>query len=376
MAVRRSGTPATPAQAAQPSGALRATWREVRHDGSLGVPRQRDVELSFDRLRDLYRLMMVGRRLEQQATTLARQGVLGVYASSRGQEACEVGAVAALEEQDWLFPTYRDSLAAYARGVAMAEILALFVGSGQCGFDPRAHRVAPLCTPLATHLPHAVGLAMAASLRRDPVVALALLGDGASSEGDSHEAMNFAGVSGAPCVFLVQNNQYAISVPLRRQTAAVSIALRAAGCGIAGSVVDGNDVVSVYACVRDAVERARRGAGPTLIEALTYRLEPHTTTDDPNRYRSDEEVARWRERDPIERLRQLLLEHGEADADFEKAVEAEGEVAAAEVRERLRGAAPPDPLEMFDHVRSELAPELRRQRAEVAAIIEAETERD
>jgi 2-oxoisovalerate dehydrogenase E1 component alpha subunit len=376
MTARRSDTPAARVDGANASTALRASWREVRHDGSLGVPRQRDADLSFERLRDLYRLMAVGRRLEQQATTLARQGVLGVYASSRGQEACQVGAVAALEEQDWLFPTYRDSLAAFARGVEMAEILALFVGSGQCGFDPRTHRVAPLCTPLATHLPHAVGLAMAASLRRDSVVALALLGDGASSEGDSHEAMNFAGVTGAPCVFLVQNNQYAISVPLRRQTAAVSIALRAAGCGIAGSVVDGNDVVSVYACVRDAVQRARSGAGPTLIEALTYRLEPHTTTDDPTRYRSEDEVSRWRERDPIDRLRRLLVENGAWEPAFENAVEEAGEAAASSLRERLRGAAPPDPLEMFEHVRAVPSPALLRQRAEVAAIIEAEAARD
>ncbi len=376
MVERHSGSPATRADGANGSTAFRATWREVRHDGSLGVPRQRDVDLSFDRLRDLYRLMAVGRRLEQQAIALARQGVLGVYASSRGQEACEVGAVAALEDQDWLFPTYRDSLAAFARGVDMAEILALFVGSGQCGFDPRAHRVAPLCTPLATHLPHAVGLAMGASLSRDPVVALALLGDGASSEGDSHEAMNFAGVTAAPCVFLVQNNQYAISVPLRRQTAAVSIALRAAGCGIAGSVVDGNDVVSVYACVREAVQRARSGAGPTLIEALTYRLEPHTTTDDPTRYRSEDEVERWRERDPIDRLRQLLLESGALDPAFEKAVEEEAEASATTLRERLRAAAPPDPLEMFEHIRTKPSPGLLRQRAEVAAILEAEAARD
>lgn len=376
MAVRHSGTRAARTEEEDRFPSPRGAWREVGADGSLGPSRERDVDLTPDRLRDLYRLMVVGRRLERQATTLARQGVLGVYASSRGQEACEIGAVAALDEGDWLFPTYRDSLAAFARGVEMADVLALFVGSGQCGFDPRAHRVAPLCTPLATHLPHAVGLAMAASLRHDPVVALALLGDGASSEGDSHEAMNFAGVTGAPCVFLVQNNQYAISVPLRRQTAAVSIALRAAGCGIAGAVVDGNDVVSVYACVRDAVQRARGGGGPTLIEALTYRLEPHTTSDDPARYRSEEEVARWRERDPIDRLRHLLVEKSALDPAFERAVEEEGEACATRVRERLRGAAAGDPLEMFDGVRQVASPDLLRQRAEVAAILEAEAARD
>jgi pyruvate dehydrogenase E1 component alpha subunit len=362
------------AQTAAAPGTLRAAWREVAGDGSLGAVREHRVDLSADTLRELHRLMVVGRRLDQQATILTRQGVLGVYASSRGQEACQVGAAAALEPGDWLFPTYRDSVAAWARGVEMSEVLALFAGTWHCGFDPHLHRVAPLTTPLATHLPHAVGLAMAARLRGDPVVALAMLGDGAASEGDTHEAMNVAGVTRAPCVFLVQNNQYAISVPARGQTAATSIAVRAAGCGIAGAAVDGNDVISVHACVRDAVERARGGGGPTLIEALTYRIDPHSTSDDPQRYRSDDEVAEWRERDPIESLGRVLDGAGALEPAFQEAVETEAEAAATALRERMHAAGEGDPLEMFAHARSGSRHELRQQRAEVAAILEAERE--
>lgn len=355
-------------------GISRGIWREVAPDGSMGEPRGHDVSLSLDQLRDLYRLMAVGRRADRQAISLTRQGALGVYASSRGQEACQVGSVAALADQDWLFPTYRDSVAAFARGVDMVEVLALFAGSWHCGFDPRERRVAPLTTPLATQLLHATGMAMAAKLRGDPVVALGLLGDGAASEGDSHEAMNIAGVTQAPCVFLVQNNQYAISVPARRQTRASSIALRAAGYGMPGILVDGNDVISVYASVREAVERAREGSGPTLIEASTYRLEPHTTADEPKRYRSDDEAAQWQARDPLQRLRQVLLHHDALGPEFVESVEREGEDVAAAMRDRLYGAAAGDPLEMFEHVHSTLTPQLRRQRAELAAILEAERE--
>jgi len=355
-------------------GTLQAAWREVAGEGGLGAAREREADLSLDSLRDLYRLMVVGRRLDQQATILTRQGVLGVYASSRGQEACQVGAVAALAPGDWLFPTYRDSVAAWARGVEMSEVLALFAGSRHCGFDPLEHRVAPLTTPLATHLPHAVGLAMAARLGGDTMVALAMLGDGAASEGDAHEAMNFAGVTRAPCVFLVQNNQYAISVPQRGQTAAASIAVRAAGYGIAGAAVDGNDVISVHACVSDAVQRARDGGGPTLIEALTYRIDPHSTSDDPQRYRGDDEVAEWRERDPIARVSHILGRAGALDPAFREAVDTEAETAATRLRERMHAAGEGDPLEMFAHVRSGPGHELRQQRAEVSAILEAERE--
>src|SRR5689334_56922 len=257
-------------------------------------------------LRELYRRMVLGRRLDAQCTALTKQGRLAVYPSSRGQEACEVGAVLALRERDWLFPTYRDSVAVLQRGVDPVEALSLLRGDWHCGYDPYRHRVAPQCTPLATNTLHAVGLACAAVLKGEDTVALAMLGDGATSEGDTAEALNFAGVRRAPVVFLVQNNGYAISVPLAKQTAAPALAYRGVGFGVPSVLVDGNDAAAVYAVVRSAVDRAAGGGGPTLVEARTYRVEPHTNADDASRYRDEAEVRYWLDRDPIARLRAYL----------------------------------------------------------------------
>src|SRR5580693_6960633 len=222
-------------------------------------------------LRALHRQMVIGRRLDTQATALTRQGRLAVYPSSRGQEACQVGAVLALREQDWLFPTYRDTVAVLTRSVAPAEALSLLRGEWHCGYDPNVCRVAPQCTPLATNALHAVGFARAAQLKHQDQAALVLVGDGATSEGDTHEALNFAGVWQAPVVFLIQNNGYAISVPLAKQTAAPTLADKGVGYGIPSLLIDGNDAAVVYAAVRASVERANAsgsaGGGPTLIEA-------------------------------------------------------------------------------------------------------------
>lgn len=344
-------------------GLSKAAWQDVAAEGALGAPLPHQVELSVDQLRSLYRLMALSRRIDRQAINLTRQGALGVFASSHGQEAAQVGAVFALEPDDWLFPTYRETVGTFARGVDVVELLALFSGSWHCGFDPYQYRVAPLTTPLATQALHAVGLAMAARIRHDPIVALTFLGDGAASEGDAHEAMNLAAVSAAPVVFVVQNNGYAISVPYHLQTKASSIALRAAGVGMPGIRVDGNDVISVYGAVRLAVERARRGDGPTLIEAVTYRLEAHTTADDTSRYRSDDEAAVWRARDPVERFLGILREGGVVDDAFLADVDAEGEAEAARMRDFLFGAPAGNPLEMFDHVYAARTPLLEAERA-------------
>jgi 2-oxoisovalerate dehydrogenase E1 component alpha subunit len=341
----------------------KAAWQDVAAEGSLGESLQHAVDLSNEQLRTLYRLMALSRRVDRQAINLTRQGALGVYASSHGQEAAQVGAVFALEADDWIFPTYRETVATFARGVDIVEILALFSGSWHCGFDPYEHRVAPLTTPLATQALHATGLAMAARIRHDPIVALTFFGDGAASEGDAHEALNIAAVSGAPVVFVVQNNGYAISVPYRLQTKASSIALRAAGVGMPGIRVDGNDVISVYGAVRTAVDRARRGDGPTLIEAVTYRLEPHTTADETSRYRSDDEAAAWLAHDPVALFLRVLRDGQVVDDAFLAEVDAEGEAVAARMRDSLFGAPAGDPREMFDHVYTTPTPQLDAQRA-------------
>src|ERR1700686_2088056 len=326
-----------PAETAGEPRQMAAAWREGAPDGGLQESSTHELGLDEVRLRGLYRLMALSRRVDRQAINLTRQGALGVFASSHGQEAAQVGAVFALEADDWLFPTYRETVGTFARGVDVVELLALFSGSWHCGFDPYRYRVAPLTTPLATQALHAVGLAMAARIKNDPIVTLTFFGDGAASEGDAHEALNIAGVFGAPVVFVVQNNGYAISVPYRLQTRTSSIALRAAGVGMPGIRVDGNDVVSVYGAVKMAVDRARRGEGPTLVEAVTYRLEAHTTADDTSRYRSDDEAAEWRARDPVESFLGVLREGSVVDDAFLAEVEAEGEATAARMRDFLFG---------------------------------------
>ena len=302
----------------------------------------------------------------------SRQGRLAVYPSSRGQEACQVGAPAALRPQDWLFPTYRDSVALVTRGIDPMETLTLLRGDWHLGYDPQAHRVAPQCTPLATNTLHAVGLAHAAHLKGEDTVALVLLGDGATSEGDTHEALNFAAVWKSPVVFLVQNNGYAISVPLAKQTAAPSLASKGVGYGVPGVLVDGNDAAAVHVVVQDAIARAAAGGGPTLVEGLTYRIESHTNADDARRYRQDSEVTEWLERDPVARLERLLSARGLLGEEVRSAISDEAEALAARVRDGMNADVEVDPAELFAHVYAEPTQHLRAQAAMLADELAAE----
>ncbi|MFJ6621296.1 thiamine pyrophosphate-dependent dehydrogenase E1 component subunit alpha [Kitasatospora sp. NPDC091335] len=325
-------------------------------------------------LRELHRRLVVGRRYNQQATTLTKQGRLAVYPASTGQEACQVAAALVLGEHDWLFPSYRDTLAVVSRGVDPLEALTLLRGNAHTGYDPRASRTAPLSTPLATQAPHAVGLAHAARLRGEPVVALAMLGDGGTSEGDFHEALNFAAVLNAPVVFLVQNNGYAISVPLSAQSAAPSLAHKAVGYGMPGRLVDGNDAPAVHAVLTEAVERARAGDGPTLVEALTYRIEAHTNADDATRYRTEPEVAAWREHDPVLLMERALRGLGLLDDRLVQEAADEAEALAARMRAEFHADPELDPMSLFAHVFAEPTPQLREQAAQLAAELAAEAE--
>ncbi|MBZ4320025.1 thiamine pyrophosphate-dependent dehydrogenase E1 component subunit alpha [Streptomyces huiliensis] len=335
----------------------------------LGTPAADTLDPELLRL--LHGHLVRGRRYNTQATALTRQGRLAVYPSSTGQEACEVAAALALEDRDWLFPSYRDTLAAVTRGLDPVQALTLLRGDWHTGYDPHEHRVAPLATPLATQLPHAVGLAHAARLKGDDVVALAMVGDGGTSEGDFHEALNFAAVWRAPVVFLVQNNGFAISVPLSKQTAAPSLAHKAVGYGMPGRLVDGNDAPAVLDVLTEAVRRARSGGGPTLVEAVTYRLDAHTNADDATRYRSDAEVAAWRAHDPVELVERELVRRDLADGDGLAAVRETAERMAADLRERMNEDPELDPMELFDHVYARRTARLREQaellRAELAA---------
>jgi len=320
----------------------------------------------LDTLLELYRRMVIARRFDVQVTALTKQGRLATYPSAYGQEACEIGAISAIEARDWFFPTYRDTIALLTRGIDPGDILQSFRGDWHNGYDQHAHRCASQTTPLATQALHAVGLAHAARLRQDPIVTMTYLGDGATSEGDAHEAFNFAAVWQTPTVFIVQNNQFAISVPLSRQTRAATLADKAVGYGMPGYHVDGNDVAAMYAVTRAAVERARSGGGPTLIEGLTYRIEAHTNSDDPTRYVPDDELQEWRARDPIERLRDELERAGVWDDERHTAT-----AAAVEARlERIIDAAlarEVDPPSALDHLTASPDPRVAAQRAEIVA---------
>ncbi|NJP43063.1 pyruvate dehydrogenase (acetyl-transferring) E1 component subunit alpha [Actinacidiphila epipremni] len=340
----------------------------------LGTPAA--AELDPGLLRALYGQLVRGRRYNRQATALTKQGRLAVYPSSTGQEACEIAAALALGPRDWLFPSYRDTLAVVARGVDPVEALTLLRGDWHTGYDPRVHRVAPLSTPLSTQLPHAVGLAHAARLSGDAVAALAMVGDGGTSEGDFHEALNFAAVWHAPVVFLVQNNGFAISVPLAKQTAAPTFAHKAVGYGMPGRLVDGNDAPAVHRVLTDAMNRARDGGGPTLVEAVTYRIDAHTNADDATRYRDDDEVAAWRAHDPIELLEREMTARGLLDDDGRQRAADEAETLAADLRERMHADPALDPMELFAHVYAEQTPQLREQAAQLRAELAAEAEAD
>jgi len=324
-------------------------------------------------LLELFRLMSLGRRFDSQATALTKQGRLAVYPSARGQEACQVGVVAAMAERDWLFPTYRDTMSLVSRGINPVEALTLLRGDWHCGYDPYLHRTAPQCTPLATNTLHGVGLAHAAKLAGEDTVAVVLLGDGATSEGDTHEALNIAAVWQAPVVFLVQNNGYAISVPLSKQTHAPTLAHKGVGYGMPGVLIDGNDAAMVHVAMTEAIERARAGGGPTLIEALTYRIEAHTNADDATRYRQDDEVRSWLARDPLNRLQAYLTEAGLLDEAAVAAIGQEGEERAERLRAAMNADPVTDPAELFRHVYTEPTALLRSQAAGLAAELAEES---
>lgn len=319
--------------------------------------------LSDEQLLNMYDWMVFLRHLDQRALNLQRQGRLGTYPPYSGQEACQVGSALALEKTDWLFPSYRETAALIAFGVPPETALATWLGREDLARIPDDVNAFTVSIPIASQIPHAVGAAWAAKLKGEPDCALVYFGDGATSKGDFHEAVNFAAVFDAPVVLLCQNNRYAISVPFHRQTKTETVAEKAAAYGIPGVRVDGQDVLAVYKTVKAALDRARAGDGPTLIEALTYRYGPHTTADDPTRYRSAEELEAWQtKRDPITRFRSFLEKRSLWSEEQEQALQADVKERVAEVVAKLESAPPPDPSNLFTHMYAELPPHLIEQR--------------
>ncbi|MSM38253.1 MAG: pyruvate dehydrogenase (acetyl-transferring) E1 component subunit alpha [Geobacter sp.] len=279
-------------------------------DESGGVDTDLMPLLSDAEIRRMYDLMVLTRTFDERALALQREGRLGTYPPVTGQEAAQVGSALALQPRDWVFPSFREMGVHLALGFPMQQLFQYWAGDGRGLKTPDSLNIFPICVSVGTHIPHAVGAAMAARYRRDPAVAVAYFGDGATSKGDFHEGFNMAGVFRLPVVFICQNNQWAISVPLTGQTAAGSLAQKAFAYGFEGVQVDGNDIFAVYRASRDALEKARGGGGPTFIECLTYRMADHTTADDASRYRSPEELATWSARDPILRLERFMAQKG------------------------------------------------------------------
>ena len=344
----------------------------LNDEGRLTPEGERQAGVTDATLRELYRMMVICRRLDQEGLNLQRQGELGLWGPVTGHEAAQVGAALAMAPTDWIFPYYRDFAVAVCRGVDPAAMLGVYRGLAHGAWNPYEHRLAPFIIPVGTQVPHAVGFAMGCALDHEDIAVLVGFGEGSTSTGDWHEAMNFAGVFHAPVIFFCQNNQWAISVPLRQQVAG-RIADRAQGYGFPGVRVDGSDALTVYAVVRAAAERARRGGGPYLVEALTYRFLPHTTNDDPTRYRVDADVEPWREKDPIATCARRLQQHGALDDTFEREVREQAEEQASAMRGKLLVMSVPHPSRVFELVFANPPDALQREREEFVASLEAES---
>jgi pyruvate dehydrogenase E1 component alpha subunit len=312
-------------------------------------------------IKKLYEWMVLARTFDEKAFKLQREGRLGTYASILGQEAAQIGSAYALTPADWMFPAFREPGASFVRGLPMRMIFQYWAGDERGSQIPKSLNDYPISIPVATQIPIAVGAALAAKSKGDPIAVMAYMGDGATSKGDFHEGLNFAGVFSAPVVFVCQNNQWAISVPLGRQTAAKTLAQKAIAYGFPGIRVDGNDIFAVYSAAREALARAREGKGPTFIECLTYRRGDHTTADDASRYRSREQVEEWTKKDPIERLQRYMEKRALWTKSYDQAVRAESKEQVESAVHEHESLAPADPADMFRFTYQDLPMDLREQ---------------
>ena len=331
-------------------------------DGNVDTELEPALDGEF--LKKLHRSMLLSRRFDEKLLSLHGQGRMGTFAPIKGQEASQLGAAAVLAQQDWVFPSFREMAAEIWRGKPMESILLVYAGYNEGGAIPEEQRVLPVCIPVGVHLPYAAGMMYAAKYRQADEVGMAFFGDGATSEGDFHEAMNFAGVFRIPLVFVCQNNQWAISIPREKQTRSKTLAQKALAYGMPGIQVDGNDILAVYVATKEAADRARAGDGPTMIECLTYRMAVHTTADDPKKYRTKEEEEEWVDKDPLDRFRKYLASKDLLSDDEIESLEDEikSEIKSAiDTWDKKRKKAG-DPVDMFEHVFEELPPYLADQK--------------
>ena len=319
-------------------------------------------QLSEAEIWRMYEAMVLARTFDERAVALQREGRLGTYPPIMGQEAAQVGSALALSAADWIFPSFREMGAHLTLGYPIPQLLQYWTGDERAQKAPQQLNIFPFCVAVGSQIPQAVGAALAARYRRDPIAVITYFGDGATSKGDFHEGFNMAGVFRLPMVFICQNNQWAISVPLRSQTAAASLAQKAIAYGFEGIQVDGNDVFAVYRATRQAVEKARGGGGPTFIECLTYRMTDHTTADDAGRYRSAEEVALWHGRDPILRLERFLAAKGRWSQENGSEVKTRATEIIDAAVQQMEAIPPPAAAEMFDSTLATLSPRQAEQR--------------
>jgi len=332
-------------------------------------------DVDDETLVDIYRQMRLARHFDARAVSLQRQGRMGTYPPLSGQEGAQVGSAAALGDDDWIVPSYREHAAGFVRGRSLKRTLLYWMGHPDGNRVEDGVNAFPVAVPIASQVPHATGASWAASLRGTDEVFCCYFGDGATSEGDFHEGVNFAGVFDTPTVFFCNNNQWAISVPRARQTRSATLAQKAEAYGIDGVQVDGMDPLAVYRVTEAAVEKARDPEAdrprPTLIEAIQYRFGAHTTADDPTVYRDDDEVERWREKDPIPRLEAYLRSEGVLDEERVAEVESAVESRVADAIAAAESTARPEPRELFEHAYAEVPSELERQHEDLAAVRES-----
>ncbi|MBM4308931.1 MAG: pyruvate dehydrogenase (acetyl-transferring) E1 component subunit alpha [Deltaproteobacteria bacterium] len=317
--------------------------------------------LSDQEIFNLYQKMVFIRLADQKALMLQRQGRMGTYAPIWGQEACQVGSASVLQKGDWVFPAFRELGASLMMGVPLKTVYLYWMGNEEGSRAPDGINMMPVSIPVGTHPLHAVGTAWAAKIKGDKIVTVSYFGDGATSKGDFHEAMNLAGVFKVPTIFFCQNNQFAISVPRKIQTASETIAQKAVAYGVDGIQVDGNDLFAAYAVTKEAVDKARSGGGATLIEGVTYRFGPHTTADDPTKYRREEEVEPWKALDPLVRLRFYLKGRGLWSDEVEKQVIEKAQEEIDQTVKEAEAVPTPSVEDIFKYVYAEMTPQLKEQ---------------
>lgn len=318
----------------------------------------------------LYRKMIFIRLADQKGLMLQRQGRFGTYAPIWGQEACQVGSTYCLQKGDWVFPAFREIGATLMMGVPLKNFFLYWMGNEMGSYAPEGINLFPVSIPVGTHIPHAVGTAWAAKIKGDKIITMTFFGDGATSKGDFHEAMNFAGVFKTPTVFFCQNNQFAISVPRSKQTASKTIAQKAIAYGFDGIQVDGNDLFAVITASRAAVEKARSGGGPTLIEGVTFRFGPHTTADDPTKYRAEEEIEPWKPRDPLIRLKSYLKGKGLWTEEVEQRMTEEAQKEIDQAVIDAEAYPKPEPEDIFKYTFAEMTPQLKEQQEYLKSTLE------